>query len=92
MKFERTKFQRSNVGAASKKSDFAIALDFVCVHCKRNLIEIRLKHHRVQLTNTDSPRGRKREKIHVDIEIILFPVFPLHRCITNNIAIRNFTI
>lgn len=78
--------------AASKKSDVAIALDFVCVHCKRNLIEIRLKHHRVQLTNTDNPRGRMREKIRVGIEIILFPVFPLHRYITNNTAIRNFTM
>lgn len=48
----------------------AIALDFVCVHCKRNLIEIRL-NHRVQLTNTDDER-REREKIHVSIKIILF--------------------
>ena len=31
--------------AANKKPDVAIALDFVCVDGKRNLIEIRLKHH-----------------------------------------------
>lgn len=47
----------------------------------------------MQLTNTDNAREKKREKIDITIEIILFLVclFPRHSHITNDTIIHDIT-